>query len=76
MDLASYFEENIDGVGISGNLRHRATASIWPSTPNPSSSDETTIALVMKQRHSHRNLKNNLPCRLPVPDKGTCHTKD
>lgn len=58
MDLASYFKK-IDGVGILGTCDplKRVDLALYAK---PIVIDETTIALVMKQRLSHQNLKVNL----------------
>nr|MBC8379178.1 pyridoxamine 5'-phosphate oxidase family protein [Planctomycetota bacterium] len=58
MDLTAYFKEN-DGVGILGtsDLEDKVDLALYSK---PVVIDKSTIALVMKQRLSHQNLKGNL----------------
>ena len=58
MDMADYFEKT-DGIGILGtcDLDNKVDLALYTK---PFVADETTIALVMKRRLSHQNLKNNL----------------
>ncbi|MBL7214645.1 MAG: pyridoxamine 5'-phosphate oxidase family protein [Phycisphaerae bacterium] len=69
MDLASYFEEN-DGVGILGTCDPDNGVDL-ALYAKPLVIDETTIALVMKQRLSHQNLKTNLQAAYLFLAKGT-----
>ena len=69
MDLASYFEKT-DGVGILGtsNPDSKVDLALYSK---PFVIDKTTIALVMKQRLSHKNLKNNLQAAYLFLEKGS-----
>ena len=58
MDLASYFKQT-EGVGILGTCDSQEQVNMALYS-KPVVIDESTIALVMKQRHSHENLQNNL----------------
>lgn len=58
MDLASYFKET-EGVGILGTCDPQQQVDLALYS-RPVVIDETTIALVMKHRHSHQNLQDNL----------------
>ena len=58
MDLARYFKDN-DGIGILGTCDPGSGVDLAVYA-KPLVVDETTIALVMKQRLSHQNLKANL----------------
>lgn len=58
MDIASYFE-SVRGTGVlaTSDVMGRVDAAIYAK---PHVIDETTVAFVMKQRISHRNLRSNL----------------
>lgn len=58
MDLARYFDEN-DGIGVLGTYQADGAVDLAVYS-KPIVIDENTIALVMKQRHSHQNLKTHL----------------
>ncbi len=58
MDLAHYFKET-DGIGILGTCDPETQIDLALYS-KPVVIDENTIALVMKQRHSHLNLQQNL----------------
>ena len=69
MDLAGYFEKN-DGVGILGTSDSSGKADL-AIYAKPFVVDENTIALVMKQRLSHQNLKANLQAAYLFLEKGS-----
>ena len=58
MDLASYFE-SARGTGVlaTSDESGRVDAALYAK---PHVIDETTVAFVMKERLSHRNLRTNL----------------
>jgi len=58
MDLVKYFDEN-NGVGILGTFQTDGAIDL-ALYAKPVMVDENTIALVMKQRQSHENLKTYL----------------
>lgn len=68
MDLTAYFKEN-DGVGILGtsDLEDKVDLALYSK---PVVIDKSTIALVMKQRLSHQNLKGNLQAAYLFLQKG------
>ena len=68
MDLAAYFNET-EGVGILGtcDAQGRVDQALYSK---PVVIDETTIALVMKQRHSHQNLLQTLNAGYLFLEKG------
>ena len=68
MDLAQYFN-NTDGVGVLGTC-DAAGAVDLALYAKPDVLDENTIALVMKQRHSHQNLRQNLNAAYLFMEKG------
>ncbi len=68
MALADYFEKN-DGVGILGTSDTHGEIGLALYS-KPYVIDESTIALVMKQRHSHQNLKNTLKAAYLFLKKG------
>lgn len=68
MDLASYFEKT-DGVGILGTSDSSGKVDL-AIYAKPVVADENTIALVMKQRLSHQNLKTNLQAAYLFIEKG------
>ncbi len=68
MDLAAYFRKN-EGVGVLGtsNPDDKVDLALYSK---PVVIDESTIALVMKQRLSHQNLKGNLQAAYLFLQKG------
>lgn len=68
MDLANYFKET-DGIGVLGTCdpQNQVDLALYSK---PIVIDETTLALVMKQRHSHRNLQENLKAAYLFLEKG------
>lgn len=58
MDLANYFATH-DGIGVlaTSNADGWVDAALYAK---PHVVDQTTVAFVMKERLSHRNLKSNL----------------
>ena len=69
LDLARYFEEN-EGVGILGTCQADGEVDLAVYA-RPVVIDENTIALVMKQRHSHQNLKTHPQAAYLFLAKGT-----
>lgn len=68
MDLAAYFKAT-DGVGILGTCDPQAQVDLAVYS-KPVVIDDNTIALVMKQRHSHQNLQQNLKAAYLFLEKG------
>ncbi|MHC4553068.1 MAG: pyridoxamine 5'-phosphate oxidase family protein [Planctomycetota bacterium] len=68
MDLAAYFKE-IEGVGILGTCdpQNQVDLALYSK---PVVIDDQTVALVMKQRHSHQNLQQNLKAAYLFLEKG------
>lgn len=68
MDLARYFKET-DGIGILGTSDSECQVDLALYS-KPIVIDDATIALVMKQRHSHQNLQQNLKAGYLFLEKG------
>ena len=69
MDLRHYFE-NTDGTGILATCdpAGRLNQAIYSK---PFVIDDKTVAFVMKQRNSHKNLKSHLKASYLFIEKGT-----
>ena len=72
MDLGHYFK-NTDGTGVLAtcDLQGRINQAVYSK---PFVIDENTVAFVMKQRHSHKNLQSNLRASYLFIEKGN-HNK-
>ena len=69
MDLGPYFE-NKEGVGILATCDPlgRLNQAVYSK---PFVIDDKTVAFVMKQRHSHKNLQSHLQASYIFIEKGT-----
>ena len=68
MDLGHYFESK-EGLGILATCdpQGRLNQAVYSK---PFVVDEKTVAFVMKQRHSHKNLQNHLQASYIFIEKG------
>ena len=68
MSLAEYFEKT-EGVGILGTADSRGKVDL-AVYGRPHVIDETTIAFIMRERLSHRNIKSNPQAAYLFIEKG------
>jgi len=68
MSLSEYFEKT-EGVGILGTADSRGKVDL-AVCGRPHVIDETTIAFIMRERLSHRNIKSNPQAAYLFMEKG------
>jgi hypothetical protein len=69
MDLRHYFEKT-EGIGVlaTSDLRGQLNQAVYSK---PFVIDDKTVAFIMKQRHSHKNLQHHLQASYLFIEKGT-----